>query len=64
MQIDLDGPAPEGDDDDEDLAPELRLVPADAAARELTPSLVLLLRLCFLIFAAPSSNNPLTRLRP
>lgn len=34
MQIDLDGPAPGGDDDEEDLAPELRLVPADAAARE------------------------------
>lgn len=33
MQIDLDGPAPEGDDDDEEaLAPEMRLVPADAAA--------------------------------
>lgn len=40
MQIDLDGPCPEGDgSDDEDMAPELRLVPADASARTLLPQI-------------------------
>jgi len=40
MQIDLDGPCTEGDgSDDEDMAPELRLVPADASARTLLPQI-------------------------